>query len=291
MCFPRSLIARCGCASIRRVCYGACTLRIFPNVSVGGAHGEACFQSEDHLPGRALPAVFAVSFLAFVAVRSAVAAAADRGRPCWRRRAHSRARWTRCGSSWTTPKASSTTRPDGGLRVQGPPLLAWWERASARLFSKGSDYTHPLHELQPAQLPGRCPTRSRRRRSRRSTPIAAVTEYYGVTAVRRRGAVPLRCRRSKWTRAASNATASRSGELDITGHAKEGWTLESVGGAISIVIPLDQQQAGHARQRDARHGVLPVDHACSSAWSWWYAVTTVVRAAAAGRHARWRSAS
>lgn len=33
------------------------------------------------------------------------------------------------------------------------------------------------------------------------------------------------------------------GELDITGKAKEGWTLESVGGAISIVIPLDQQQA------------------------------------------------
>ncbi|KAB7421816.1 DUF3365 domain-containing protein, partial [Bifidobacterium longum] len=33
------------------------------------------------------------------------------------------------------------------------------------------------------------------------------------------------------------------GELDITDHAKEGWTLESVGGAISIVIPLDQQQA------------------------------------------------
>ena len=34
-----------------------------------------------------------------------------------------------------------------------------------------------------------------------------------------------------------------TGEIDITGHAKEGWTLESVGGAISIVIPLDQQQA------------------------------------------------
>jgi two-component system sensor histidine kinase BarA len=31
------------------------------------------------------------------------------------------------------------------------------------------------------------------------------------------------------------------GEIDITGHAKEGWTLDSVGGAISIVIPLDQQ--------------------------------------------------
>lgn len=33
-----------------------------------------------------------------------------------------------------------------------------------------------------------------------------------------------------------------AGEIDITGHAKEGWTLESVGGAISIVIPVDQQR-------------------------------------------------
>lgn len=31
------------------------------------------------------------------------------------------------------------------------------------------------------------------------------------------------------------------GELDVTGFAKEGWTLDSIGGAISFVIPLDQQ--------------------------------------------------
>lgn len=30
------------------------------------------------------------------------------------------------------------------------------------------------------------------------------------------------------------------GDIDITGHVKEGWTLDSVGGAISVVIPLDQ---------------------------------------------------
>ncbi|MEI3231639.1 MAG: DUF3365 domain-containing protein [Gordonibacter pamelaeae] len=28
-----------------------------------------------------------------------------------------------------------------------------------------------------------------------------------------------------------------AGEVDITGKVKEGWTLDSVGGAISIVIP------------------------------------------------------
>lgn len=32
-----------------------------------------------------------------------------------------------------------------------------------------------------------------------------------------------------------------AGEIDITGFPKEGWTLDSIGGAISIVIPLEQQ--------------------------------------------------
>lgn len=32
------------------------------------------------------------------------------------------------------------------------------------------------------------------------------------------------------------------GELDFTGHEKEGWTLDTVGGAISIVIPTDQRR-------------------------------------------------
>ncbi len=31
------------------------------------------------------------------------------------------------------------------------------------------------------------------------------------------------------------------GEIDITGHEKEGWTLDSLGGAISIVLPTDAQ--------------------------------------------------
>ncbi|NTU88290.1 MAG: DUF3365 domain-containing protein [Actinobacteria bacterium] len=33
------------------------------------------------------------------------------------------------------------------------------------------------------------------------------------------------------------------GEIDVTGHAKEGWTLDSIGGAISIIIPLDMYNA------------------------------------------------
>lgn len=43
------------------------------------------------------------------------------------------------------------------------------------------------------------------------------------------------------------------GELDITGHAKEGWTLDSVGGAISIAVPIDQHMQAMASNvvRDA----------------------------------------
>ncbi len=44
------------------------------------------------------------------------------------------------------------------------------------------------------------------------------------------------------------------GELDITGHAKEGWELGGVGGAISIVIPTDQQQ--QALRDNVAHDVL-----------------------------------
>lgn len=33
------------------------------------------------------------------------------------------------------------------------------------------------------------------------------------------------------------------GELDPTGHAKEGWTTDSVGGAVSVVIPVDRHMA------------------------------------------------
>ena len=29
------------------------------------------------------------------------------------------------------------------------------------------------------------------------------------------------------------------GEIDVTGHPKEGWAIDDIGGAISIVIPMD----------------------------------------------------
>lgn len=46
-----------------------------------------------------------------------------------------------------------------------------------------------------------------------------------------------------------------AGEIDITGKAKEGWTLDSVGGAISIAIPLDTHEMA-AKENIARNAVF-----------------------------------
>lgn len=46
-----------------------------------------------------------------------------------------------------------------------------------------------------------------------------------------------------------------AGEMDITGKVKEGWTLASVGGAISIAIPLDTHEAA-AQENIVRNAVF-----------------------------------
>lgn len=46
-----------------------------------------------------------------------------------------------------------------------------------------------------------------------------------------------------------------AGEIDITGKAKEGWTLESVGGAISIAIPLESHDQA-AQENTVRNGLF-----------------------------------
>ncbi len=70
---------------------------------------------------------------------------------------------------------------------------------------------------------------------------ARVTEYYGVADYA--GQERFRYLQALEVDASClECHGNPVGEIDITGHAKEGWTLESVGGAISIVIPLDQQR-------------------------------------------------
>lgn len=69
---------------------------------------------------------------------------------------------------------------------------------------------------------------------------ASQTEYYGIASYKD-------IERFRYVRALQvndsclECHGSPVGEIDITGHAKEGWTLDSVGGAISIVIPVEQQ--------------------------------------------------
>ena len=70
----------------------------------------------------------------------------------------------------------------------------------------------------------------------RSMPItlayyASITQYDGSQVYRYMAPMEIK--------AAWNAMANRRGELDATGHAKEGWSVGDVGGAISIVIPMD----------------------------------------------------
>lgn len=71
------------------------------------------------------------------------------------------------------------------------------------------------------------------------------TEYYGIAPFED-------VERFRYVRALQvndsclECHGSPVGEIDITGNAKEGWTLDSVGGAISIVIPVDQHNEAQA---------------------------------------------
>lgn len=113
-------------------------------------------------------------------------------------------------------------------------------KSIGKLFSAGSDYTIRYTNFNP--------------RSEQDDPDEfetqaldaflndrSATEYYGVASFQGED-------RFRYLQALEvddsclECHGDPVGELDITGHEKEGWTLDSVGGAISIVIPLDQQQ-------------------------------------------------
>lgn len=108
------------------------------------------------------------------------------------------------------------------------------------LFSKGSDYTIRYTNFNPRNLQDE-PDAFETKALEKFNADAAVTEHYGVTdfqgVERFRYAQALEVDKS-----CLECHGEPAGEIDITGKAKEGWTLDSVGGAISIVIPLDQQQ-------------------------------------------------
>ena len=114
-------------------------------------------------------------------------------------------------------------------------------KSVGRLFSAGSDYAIRYTNFNPRSeqdIPDDFETKA----LDAFYADRSVKEYYGVASFdgedRFRYLQALEVNNS-----CLECHGEPAGEIDITGHAKEGWTLESVGGAISIVIPLDQQQA------------------------------------------------
>ena len=113
------------------------------------------------------------------------------------------------------------------------------------LFSAGNDYTIRYTNFNPRSVQGK-PDEFETEALELFNTDASAKEYYGIAAF---GGVE----RFRYVRALDvdrsclECHGEPAGEIDITGKAKEGWTLESVGGAISIVIPLDQQQQAAQR--------------------------------------------
>lgn len=106
------------------------------------------------------------------------------------------------------------------------------------IFSAGSDYSIRYVNLSP--------------RSYQGTPdeyeAAALNEFVSTGGTEKYGrAVYEDKERFRYVRALEvdesclECHGSPVGEIDITGYEKEGWTLDSVGGAISIVLPTDAQ--------------------------------------------------
>ncbi|MDO5042112.1 MAG: DUF3365 domain-containing protein [Slackia sp.] len=106
------------------------------------------------------------------------------------------------------------------------------------IFSAGSDYAIRYVNLSP--------------RSYQGTPdeyeAAALNEFVSTGGTEKYGrAVYEGEERFRYVRALEvdesclECHGSPVGEIDITGYEKEGWTLDSVGGAISIVLPTDAQ--------------------------------------------------
>ena len=113
-------------------------------------------------------------------------------------------------------------------------------KSVGRLFSAGSDYAIRYTNFDPRSeqdIPDEFETQA----LDAFYADRSVTEYYGIAPYQGED-------RFRYLQALEvddsclECHGEPVGELDITDHAKEGWTLDSVGGAISIVIPIDQQQ-------------------------------------------------
>ena len=107
------------------------------------------------------------------------------------------------------------------------------------IFSAGNDYTIRYTNFNPRSIQDK-PDAFEAAALESFDADAATREYYGVAEFD--GEERFRYLQAlEVDESCLECHGEPVGEIDITGHAKEGWTLDSVGGAISIVIPMDQQ--------------------------------------------------
>ncbi|WP_080801189.1 ATP-binding protein [Arabiibacter massiliensis] len=113
-------------------------------------------------------------------------------------------------------------------------------KSVGRLFSAGSDYAIRYTNFNPRSEQD-IPDEFEEEALNRFYADSSVTEHYGIAPYE--GQERFRYLQAlEVDESCLECHGEPAGELDITGKPKEGWTLESVGGAISIVIPVDQQR-------------------------------------------------
>ena len=113
-------------------------------------------------------------------------------------------------------------------------------KSIGKLFSAGSDYAIRYTNFNPRSEQD-IPDEFESEALGAFYADRSVTEYYGVADYQ--GEDRFRYLQAlEVDNSCLDCHADPVGALDITAPEKEGWTLDSVGGAISIVIPLDQQQ-------------------------------------------------
>lgn len=186
----------------------------------------------------ALTAVFGVSFLAFAVFdfysqqRQTEAALLEEARTFAR---EMDAVWQFMDNSQSVINNTS----DGTYEFKGL-HCSLVGKSVGRLFSAGSDYAIRYTNFNPRSeqdIPDEFEAEALERFNANSSvkEHCGIAEYQGEERFRYLQALEV-------DNSCLSCHGEPAGELDVTGKEKEGWTLDSVGGAISIVIPIDQQQ-------------------------------------------------
>lgn len=186
----------------------------------------------------ALTAVFGVSFLAFAVFdfysqqRQTEAALLEEARTFAR---EMDAVWQFMDNSQSVINNTS----DGTYEFKGL-HCSLVGKSVGRLFSAGSDYAIRYTNFNPRSEQD-IPDEFEAEALERFNANSSVKEHYGIAEYQ--GEERFRYLQAlEVDSSCLSCHGEPAGELDVTGKEKEGWTLDSVGGAISIVIPIDQQQ-------------------------------------------------